>query len=173
MSKFQTPKLGVPLLRVDPEKCWVISTPADYSGNYDFPATTRSRKTLYSDKDLRNKVGTLFPLVDWGGGVGICLLSWKTPTVMDSHRQGINTSPSLGEHEGSSSSPRLKEKRAARGWRRVLQLTACLAEVTGHCGDGCKGWETVTVWFVPSSKPRAGAVGAGSAQGRARNYSEE
>lgn len=46
MSKFQTPKLGVPPLRVDPEKCRVSPTPADYSGNYDFPATTRSRKNI-------------------------------------------------------------------------------------------------------------------------------
>jgi len=33
--------------------------------------------------------------------------------------------------------------------------------------------EVATVWSVPSSTHRGGAVGAASAQGRAGNYSEE
>lgn len=124
------------------------------------------RKTLYSDKGLRNAVKVLLLTPDrWEAGG----LARKTRTVMGSQSQNVSVHP-----QESMKVPVLPQ--VLVGNRQQGQPKGCghlcSSPLAGHTavGMGAGDWEAAVVWFKPSAKHSGRDGGAGSVWGRAGNY---
>lgn len=122
-----------------------LQLPLTITATAIFQTLLAVRKTLYSHKDLRNKVGTLFPQADQRDNGDMSSALGNSHSNGQPHSGHKHTSVprrtwrlqlfSMFEWEtGSTGSPRVAETSAAHRLPSGADQAAAAA-----CGDGCKG----------------------------------